>query len=156
VGSKSSSATSSTTTNKETNLSQADYSTGDGSRTNANVTGDKNTVTIQTTDFGAVQGSFDVAKDSVGKALSFGTEALDFAQQQGQGAMDAVSKAVIATQSLAASAEKNQSDTVDKLTNLVSDVKTEGQSTAMKMLAAVVALLMLSGVAVAYFMRDSK
>lgn len=150
MGSKSNSKTSSTTNNTEQNVNTADYSTGAGNRTNTTTTGNNNTVSIQTTDYGAIQGSFDVARDSVGKALSFGGDALDFAAQQGQGAMDAVSKAVSATQSLAASAERNQSDTVNKLTSLVSDVKTEGQSTAMKMLAGVVVAIVLAGVAVAY------
>lgn len=153
-GSSSKSSTKSETT--EYNVSQADYSTGDGSRTDTTVAGTGNTVSVTATDFGAIEKGAEIAKDSiagmqatVGQAFNFGGQALQFADQ-------ASARATAAVTSLAAQQERSNKDTVAQVLSIAETIKTGGESQTKKLALYGAGLLTVAVLAVAFIFKGKR
>lgn len=129
MGGSSKASTSSSTTQTEYNSTLADYSQGDGDRSNVSVSGTSNRVEIL--DGGAIRDSF------------------AFADKQNERAQTAVAVSVAATQALAARQAQNDADTVDKIIALTDTVTTGGAMTTTKYLIGMVVFFALAGAAVA-------
>lgn len=151
--SRSKSSTTATTNNTSTQISSADYSSGDGDRINTTVVGSGNTVT----DFGAVTAGMDVAKDSLAamgeatsSALNFGKDALDFADASGARASDVMKSSLTQVSNLAAANEAGNRDTVKTLSDLAMNLKSDGAAQQTKTVQTVViGLAVVAGVTVA-------
>lgn len=150
MGGKSKSSQSSSSTQTSTTNTHADYSVGDGDRINTTVTGSNNTVT--TTDFGAINAAGEVAKDSIAAvtygtqaALSFGKDALSFADMSGQRASDVMKSSLAQVSGLAAANEAGNRDTVKTLSDLAMNLKSDGAAQQTKTVQTVVIGLAIVG-----------
>lgn len=138
MGSSSQSATSSTTNNHEVSGTLADYSQGDGPRTNTSVVGDSNTVNVL--DGGAID-----------KAFGFGKDSLDYADKQSERTQKALAASVAATQALAAAQSQNDADTVDKILALTDSITTGGATTVTKWVIGMLIFFAAAGATVLVF-----
>lgn len=129
MGGSSSAATSSKTYQSENNSTLADYSQGNGDRSNVSVSGEGNQISIL--DGGAIRDS------------------LQFADKQNERAQTAVAVSVAATQALAARQSQNDADTVDKIIALTDTITTGGAMTTTKYLIGMFVFFALAGAAVA-------
>lgn len=138
MGSRSrSSTTQSSVTNNETteiNTSLGDYSVGDGTRATTTTNGDGNVITINTSDFGAIEGGIGLGKDALkfadsalGGALDFGKSALDKVDNSA----DRTTKAITG---LASAQERSNADTIDKVLAITTARTTDGSAQLMRML----------------------
>lgn len=125
--SKSSSATTTSNVNKETTISKADYSTGAGNKTDNNVTGNSNVTTIQTTDFGAIEGGLALSKDSLTGAFDFGKKALDSVDSSTDRTMKAIT-------GLSAAQERSNAETMTKVLAIQEQRTTDGSAQMTKLI----------------------
>lgn len=134
MGSRSKSSSSSATTNNnlEYTLSEADYSQGDGSRTSTTTAGTGNTVTVNTTDFGAIEGGLKLGADALAGAFKFGSDSLEGALSVVDTSAQRTTQAIAG---LAAQQERSNADTIGKVLAIQEQRTTDGTKQIVKLLA---------------------
>lgn len=153
MGSKSKSSSKSSTTNNNTEytVSQADYSTGDGTRATTTTSGNNNTVNVTTSDFGAIEGGLKLGADALREGFKFGSDSLAGALDFGKTALDradaAAERAVKTVSQLSQQQETSNRDTMQKVLAIQEQRVTDGSAQLQKLVIG----LALTGAAVAVF-----
>lgn len=146
-GSSSKSSAKSETT--EYNVSQADYSTGDGSRTDTTVAGTGNTVSVTATDFGAIEGGIDVAKTAIASSSQALNSSLEFADR-------ASDRTVGALSGIQAAQQKAQTEVLGNVLKLTETVKTDGAAQTTRLMTGVIFAIIAGAVVVAVVVTKGK